>query len=45
MGDVKKKKKKTQIELKLETTVSEMKNTPNGINGRLDIIEKRLLKL
>lgn len=40
MGDV---EKKTQIliELNVETTISEMKNIPDGINGRLDIAGKK----
>lgn len=37
MGDIY--KKMTQIELKLEPTVSEMKNMPDGIYVTLDIAD------
>lgn len=40
-----KKKKKNQIELKMETTISEMKNIPDGINGTLDIEEEKITEL
>lgn len=40
MGDVEK-KPQILIELNVETTISEMKNIPDGINGRLDIAGKK----
>ena len=41
MGDVK--KKKSQIELKMETTMSEMTSAPDGINGTLELQKEGLL--